>query len=137
IHSFLKEIVAISVAKNDVYEANKPSYKGTHDEWQDKGWKVDTEYHIISKPIITSDHMEELLSIQPDSNAPFNVRGRGNTGYLFKANRELFEYIIEESLKNNLSYAEIERSEEHTSELQSRFDLVCRLLLEKKQSKLS
>src|SRR5699024_12256524 len=27
-----------------------------------------------------------------------------------------------------------ERSEEHTSELQSRFDLVCRLLLEKKRS---
>src|SRR5437868_8752527 len=28
-----------------------------------------------------------------------------------------------------------ERSEEHTSELQSRFDLVCRLLLEKKKTK--
>src|SRR5207249_6607844 len=28
--------------------------------------------------------------------------------------------------------AEVNRSEEHTSELQSRFDLVCRLLLEKK-----
>src|SRR5699024_11776182 len=28
----------------------------------------------------------------------------------------------------------IVRSEEHTSELQSRFDLVCRLLLEKKKS---
>src|SRR5207249_8750270 len=28
------------------------------------------------------------------------------------------------------------RSEEHTSELQSRFDLVCRLLLEKKNNKL-
>ena len=28
-----------------------------------------------------------------------------------------------------------ERSEEHTSELQSRFDLVCRLLLEKKKYK--
>src|SRR5699024_12468426 len=27
----------------------------------------------------------------------------------------------------------LERSEEHTSELQSRFDLVCRLLLEKKK----
>ena len=27
------------------------------------------------------------------------------------------------------------RSEEHTSELQSRFDLVCRLLLEKKKKK--
>src|SRR5699024_12030539 len=35
----------------------------------------------------------------------------------------------------NLSPADIrkERSEEHTSELQSRFDLVCRLLLEKKK----
>src|SRR5699024_12336805 len=30
-----------------------------------------------------------------------------------------------------------ERSEEHTSELQSRFDLVCRLLLEKKKNKRS
>src|SRR5207249_11475866 len=29
------------------------------------------------------------------------------------------------------------RSEEHTSELQSRFDLVCRLLLEKKKQKLT
>src|SRR5699024_12772498 len=28
------------------------------------------------------------------------------------------------------------RSEEHTSELQSRFDLVCRLLLEKKKNKM-
>src|SRR5207249_7154078 len=32
-----------------------------------------------------------------------------------------------------LSIAEQGRSEEHTSELQSRFDLVCRLLLEKKK----
>src|SRR5206468_9276116 len=31
----------------------------------------------------------------------------------------------------------IERSEEHTSELQSRSDLVCRLLLEKKKKKKS
>src|SRR5437868_13280867 len=32
-----------------------------------------------------------------------------------------------------LRHARPERSEEHTSELQSRFDLVCRLLLEKKK----
>src|SRR5438067_8907895 len=31
--------------------------------------------------------------------------------------------------------AHVARSEEHTSELQSRFDLVCRLLLEKKTRK--
>src|SRR5437868_11221261 len=34
-----------------------------------------------------------------------------------------------------LSMMKNERSEEHTSELQSRFDLVCRLLLEKKKKK--
>src|SRR5699024_11662336 len=35
--------------------------------------------------------------------------------------------------KNLRSWLASLRSEEHTSELQSRFDLVCRLLLEKKQ----
>src|SRR5699024_4087195 len=34
-------------------------------------------------------------------------------------------------------FAGAERSEEHTSELQSRFDLVCRLLLEKKKKKIN
>src|SRR3989440_7967006 len=35
----------------------------------------------------------------------------------------------------NSTYADQIRSEEHTSELQSRSDLVCRLLLEKKKNK--
>src|SRR5699024_11963406 len=35
----------------------------------------------------------------------------------------------------NKSLKQLLRSEEHTSELQSRFDLVCRLLLEKKKQK--
>src|SRR5207249_11780507 len=34
-----------------------------------------------------------------------------------------------------LDEVKLARSEEHTSELQSRFDLVCRLLLEKKKKK--
>src|SRR5699024_11582325 len=34
---------------------------------------------------------------------------------------------------SNCSFETVGRSEEHTSELQSRFDLVCRLLLEKKK----
>src|SRR5699024_12272290 len=42
-----------------------------------------------------------------------------------KIGRKSFSYI------DNV----VHRSEEHTSELQSRFDLVCRLLLEKKKNK--
>src|SRR5207249_11497379 len=34
-------------------------------------------------------------------------------------------------VRNAMNQVEMNRSEEHTSELQSRFDLVCRLLLEK------
>src|SRR5699024_11262504 len=62
---------------------------------------------------------------------------------------ELFQtatdYLIVEAgeLRMTLTLAELEaqtqqylRSEEHTSELQSRFDLVCRLLLEKKKQLL-
>src|SRR5207249_11420493 len=36
-------------------------------------------------------------------------------------------------LRDHAGQRPLERSEEHTSELQSRFDLVCRLLLEKKK----
>src|SRR5699024_2664886 len=39
------------------------------------------------------------------------------------------DVLVAKNLKENVKLA---RSEEHTSELQSRFDLVCRLLLEKK-----
>src|SRR5437868_11321794 len=41
------------------------------------------------------------------------------------------------ALRSHWVPRDIVRSEEHTSELQSRFDLVCRLLLEKKKSEPS
>src|SRR5699024_11319513 len=46
-----------------------------------------------------------------------------------KMSQEIFEKRVEE--QGDREY----RSEEHTSELQSRFDIVCRLLLEKKKNK--
>src|SRR5256885_9301231 len=43
--------------------------------------------------------------------------------YLYKDGREVYDHV----------YATFNRSEEHTSELQSPCNLVCRLLLEKKK----
>src|SRR5699024_11666147 len=40
--------------------------------------------------------------------------------------------VSDVDINNHYEAAAFSRSEEHTSELQSRFDLVCRLLLEKK-----
>src|SRR5207249_10342346 len=45
------------------------------------------------------------------------------------------QIIVPRKLKITVSRNTKKRSEEHTSELQSRFDLVCRLLLEKKKKK--
>src|SRR5699024_8128834 len=53
-----------------------------------------------------------------------------NGGYIEFSNNEAT--IIADSAERARN---IDRSEEHTSELQSRFDLVCRLLLEKKKKK--
>src|SRR5207249_11070068 len=55
------------------------------------------------------------------------------------ADRECFQEVDYRQMFGPMSkwVAQIERSEEHTSELQSRFDLVCRLLLEKKKRRIS
>src|SRR5699024_11518888 len=42
--------------------------------------------------------------------------------------------IVQQFAENGVGELLHDRSEEHTSELQSRFDLVCRLLLEKKKT---
>src|SRR5438067_7100506 len=44
-------------------------------------------------------------------------------------------HVLPEGRGRGASWRGRSRSEEHTSELQSRFDLVCRLLLEKKKKK--
>src|SRR5437868_14113537 len=46
---------------------------------------------------------------------------------------DLLTVTAELNFNRRLARSKIKRSEEHTSELQSRFDLVCRLLLEKKK----
>src|SRR5256885_11117312 len=64
---------------------------------------------------------------------------------LFRSLWQLFRELVQEPLRVRLEWAELlgseldtlfsERSEEHTSELQSPCNLVCRLLLEKKKKK--
>src|SRR5438105_6325784 len=53
-------------------------------------------------------------------------------GFAENKQKEQAIKLLERVLRD---HPESERSEEHTSELQSRVDLVCRLLLEKKKKK--
>src|SRR5699024_10308149 len=78
---------------------------------------------------------ETFLAIQEQFNHVFNELFGGGYAELRMTNpEELLETgidIIAEPPGKKLKH--LSRSEEHTSELQSRFDLVCRLLLEKKK----
>lgn len=96
IHSFQKQIKAISKAKSKAYTFENP--KENAEQWMPDGWKIDTDYFIIYKPIITSDYREIIKLIQPSSNAPFNKLGKGNTGYLFKANKDLFDFFVNQTI---------------------------------------
>src|SRR2546430_7530461 len=70
---------------------------------------------------------------------PAHATAQGNARVLGLAARERFEHQlvamehVGELVLEAFSGRETERSEEHTSELQSQSNLVCRLLLEKKK----
>src|SRR2546430_6545784 len=52
------------------------------------------------------------------------------------ANRQLIKKLAKAGVHPTAEKREVKRSEEHTSELQSQSNLVCRLLLEKKKKTL-
>jgi len=94
-HSVRKEIAAISIATSDCYSAIQPEELRREKLWDDDGWKVDCSYIVIKSLIVTSDYKDEILRLQPILNAPFNVLGRGNTGYLFSSNVGLSRFLFD------------------------------------------
>lgn len=50
--------------------------------------------------------MEDIRELQPDEYAPFNRIGRGNTGYLFTANKEFATFLLRMSENNSLNKIE-------------------------------
>src|SRR5699024_11456071 len=83
---------------------------------------------LTAKNFFTREKVDSELNFSADRFEHVVIEGgRGNVQILPSTSSDI-EVIWKGSLFNR-------RSEEHTSELQSRFDLVCRLLLEKKNSK--
>src|SRR5690349_23269513 len=70
-------------------------------------------------------HVPELAD-EPGLVHGFSTVALGSVGLKHASDREAV-------LESRKTFAAVLRSEEHTSELQSRRDLVCRLLLEKKK----
>ena len=89
-------IVGIAIAKNDCYSAPRPSAAG-FDRWGEAGYKVDVEqYHFYSH--VNKDSLStKLINCQPGYHAPLNYKGGVNQGYLFPANKEMVEIILEKA----------------------------------------
>src|SRR5699024_11789444 len=83
------------------------------------------------KSLFTKGMLDKTGSSKKRWNMPSNSflkRFNGNSsGFIF------FGFIESTPIQYKLTIYIYYRSEEHTSELQSRFDIVCRLLLEKKK----
>src|SRR5699024_12325778 len=85
------------------------------------------------------DALPILLRHAPDTAVEVTISGGADVGVSIDISNPLPEQSAETGVGSGAGLTGIEervaaldRSEEHTSELQSRFDLVCRLLLEKK-----
>lgn len=100
-HSVNKNIVAISIATSSCYSAAQPPELKQERMWQDDGWRVESQYTLIKWPIVTSDCMANIIELQPSKYAPFNILGRGNTGYLFASNYEMAKFLFEKLLVKN------------------------------------
>src|SRR5699024_11876976 len=82
--------------------------------------------------------LNNSFAIEEISNI-YDIKGIEYEGIFYFTNSQIANFFnvdlrtIERTIENHKEELHTnERSEEHTSELQSRFDLVCRLLLEKK-----
>ena len=101
---------AISIASGYCYSAKLPDELRHQKPWTDEGWRLDVQYIFCPHPVLTSDYMDTLRSLQPLKHGPFNVRGRDNSGYLFVSNKELSRFLFDRLVRLNpelQSYAAI------------------------------
>src|SRR5699024_12392710 len=86
-----------------------------------------------SLPTRRSSDLKDIASITFTSVSKNPMDTLVFSGYFNGDEDERFTASIMSHEENFEYHSAVNRSEEHTSELQSRFDLVCRLLLEKKK----
>src|SRR5699024_11763748 len=94
---------------------------------------------LNSYPTRRSSDLEYAREKQKETESPLASRLRPETleevagqQHIIGKDKLLYRAIKADKLSSVIFYGPPGRSEEHTSELQSRFELVCRLLLENK-----
>src|SRR5699024_11588660 len=86
---------------------------------------------LFAHEVMTEDVITVLPETEVEQAANLLVRKKIKRLPVLDENDKLIGIVARKDIMTHLFHNE--RSEEHTSELQSRFELVCRLLLEKKK----
>src|SRR5207249_7726494 len=102
---------------------------------EDRGRGVEADWTLrqaLQRPTLSlTAHDDDHLAGPRDRRQPQRHRVLGERTSAGRHVRSVGGHIVDALLEQPYGPGD-RRSEEHTSELQSRFDLVCRLLLEKK-----
>ena len=91
-------IVGVGVALKNCYSSPRPNISG-FEVWGKDGYKVDVEQYHFNTPVNKDNIKNKLINVQPGYHAPLNVNGGVNQGYLFEANIEMMEVILEEAAR--------------------------------------
>src|SRR2546423_7750227 len=110
---------------DDYLKTLAKTFKAANDEAKKQG--IISDYKILSGDAATQQDFDLLLMVEYPNMAALDG--------LREKTEPIFDKIIgNEDQQRQIAVKRVERSEEHTSELQSLAYLVCRLLLEKKKN---
>jgi len=94
-HYVRGELVAVSIAQSNYYEASKPGEMQSYLQWENAGYLVDLEYHELDIPLNIKANFDAILPLLPLKYSPFQQDGNGNQGYLYPCNETLAIKLLE------------------------------------------
>ncbi len=88
-------IRAAGIAQRRAYMGPKPDFGSHGANWNQSGWYVDVEFHILPTPPKPRDFLEELAPFLPEKYSPILRTGKGNQKvYLVDISEELAFVLI-------------------------------------------
>src|SRR5699024_11767359 len=97
---------------------------------------MNVEQLLMGSAVMMATQQRCILQLCLSTRFPWNYMVSLAPSGRNRASRDNATTVTSMECSTNCPWKKPLRSEEHTSELQSRFDLVCRLLLEKKKASL-
>jgi len=100
-------LVGIGIASKDCYSSTQPS-NNAFNKWDPEGYRVDVDQFHFVTPVKKESVIKDFLRCQPASHSPLNKFGNVNQGYLFEANEEMVNIVLNKALEINQAPDQVE-----------------------------